>query len=705
MTDPSKENKELLEENTFLNQRIQELEQAESERQQIKYVYSFPILFMIVVLLFIGGLASGACNAASNSLKVRVGSELDFPPYAFADESGQPAGFSIELIEAVTDTMGLSIKISTGAWDTVWNALVAGQLDVLPIVAKLPERLRLIDFSLPHTETYDAFFVRKGDSPIPNIAAARGKAIVVMRSDAAHHELLVRNFQGNLIIVDTIPEGLKLISSGKHNAFLCSKLIGALSIKEHRLTGLTAGPIIPDYKRVFSFGVKKGDTELLEKLNQGLLIVKTNGEYDRIYDKWLTFDDPWRKARKYLLPAFAIAIAIALIAGFWLVTLQRLVRKRARELAEKNEVIRLAYDDLEARVAERTAELAQSNQALQAEITERKRSEEALRQSEERYQALFERSLDCVYIHDFAGNFLDANNAALNLLGYRREEIASLNFATLLSEDQIPVALQALQEIMDTGYQTNSTEFRLKRKNGDDVFVETIGSVILHEGIPSAIQAIGRDITERKKAEAERKVLEERLQRSEKMEALGTLAAGVAHDLNNVLGIVVGYSELLLNEADMSSSIRSNIMNIMSGGLRAAAIVEDMLTLARRGVPGRQVLNLNDMIVDLCKSPEFEKLSSSHPAVRIKTDIEPDLLNISGSSVQLGKALFNLASNASEAMPKGGNLTIKTENQYVDKPIAGYDQIREGDYVVLSVSDTGEGIPAADLKRNELDRK
>jgi signal transduction histidine kinase len=140
-------------------------------------------------------------------------------------------------------------------------------------------------------------------------------------------------------------------------------------------------------------------------------------------------------------------------------------------------------------------------------------------------------------------------------------------------------------------------------------------------------------------------------------------------------------------------------MNIMKGGEKAAAIVQDLLTLARRGVSGREVLNLNKIIADCQQSPEFEKLSSYHSAVRIKTDLEPDLLNISGSSVHLGKTLFNLVSNASEAMPKGGILTIKTVNQYLDKPIQGYDEVREGDYVVLSVSDTGEGIPAADLKR------
>jgi PAS domain S-box-containing protein len=204
---------------------------------------------------------------------------------------------------------------------------------------------------------------------------------------------------------------------------------------------------------------------------------------------------------------------------------------------------------------------------------------------------------------------------------------------------------------------------------------------------------------EREQAEEKRRSIEERLQRAEKMEALGSLAGGVAHDLNNVLGIVVGYAEMLLLDTDKSSPIRPELLNIMSGGQRAAAIVQDLLTLARRGVSGRKVLNLNKIIADSQQSPEFKNLSSYHPSIRIKADLEPDLLNVSGSSVHLGKTLFNLVSNASEAMPKGGILTIKTANRYLDRPIQGYDEVREGDYVVLSVSDTGEGIPAADLKR------
>ena len=131
----------------------------------------------------------------------------------------------------------------------------------------------------------------------------------------------------------------------------------------------------------------------------------------------------------------------------------------------------------------------------------RLRTDAFLKESEERYRALFDRSLDCVYIHDFEGRFIDANDAALNMLGYKREEIHGLNFASLLSEDQLPIAFKALQEIRDTGFQKDLTELRLRSRNGSDVYVETIGSAIFSKGTYTAIQSIARNITERKRAE------------------------------------------------------------------------------------------------------------------------------------------------------------------------------------------------------------
>ncbi|MGA3207473.1 MAG: ATP-binding protein [Syntrophales bacterium] len=338
---------------------------------------------------------------------------------------------------------------------------------------------------------------------------------------------------------------------------------------------------------------------------------------------------------------------------------------------------------------------------------ERKRSEAALRESEGKYRYITERMSDVIWTMDSNLGVQYVSPSVSKALGFTPEERMKHTLFERITPESIEKAEEVLkfemQRDRESGVDPNRTatlELEYYHKNGSTVWHETVISGIRDvKGNIIGYHGASRDITERKNIEKERKGLEERLQRAEKMEALGTLAGGVAHDLNNVLGIVVGYAEKLLMDADASSPIREDLQNIMSGGQRAAAIVQDLLTLARRGVSNRKVLNLNRIIADCPQSPEFQKLFSYHPFVRIEADLEPDLLNISGSSVHLGKTLFNLVSNASEAMPKGGILTIKTANQYLDRPIQGYDEVREGDYVVLYVSDTGEGIPAADLKR------
>ena len=144
--------------------------------------------------------------------------------------------------------------------------------------------------------------------------------------------------------------------------------------------------------------------------------------------------------------------------------------------------------------------------------------------------------------------------------------------------------------------------------------------------------------------------------------------------------------------------MRSHVEKIMKGGGRAAAIVQDLLTLARRGVHSESVVNLNTIIEEFRKTPEFDNIRFSHPRVLIRTGLAPDLLSIKGSPSHLYKTLMNLLTNAVEAMPRGGTVTLSTVNRNLDRPVQGYDAVREGDYAVLTVSDTGEGIAAADLK-------
>ena len=207
------------------------------------------------------------------------------------------------------------------------------------------------------------------------------------------------------------------------------------------------------------------------------------------------------------------------------------------------------------------------------------------------------------------------------------------------------------------------------------------------------------EINEREQLEHERRILEKQLLHSQKMEAIGILAGGIAHDLNNLLSVMVSYPDLILMKLPKDSPLIKPVLTIQNSGKRAAAIVQDLLTLARRGVKTTEVTNLNQVIRHYLESPEFEELKNIHPHVIFESNLKANLFNIMGSPVHLSKSVMNLVSNAAEAMADEGKVSISTKNRYIDKPISGYDFVQEGNYVVLTISDTGIGISEDDLER------
>ena len=192
---------------------------------------------------------------------------------------------------------------------------------------------------------------------------------------------------------------------------------------------------------------------------------------------------------------------------------------------------------------------------------------------------------------------------------------------------------------------------------------------------------------------------EERLVRSRKMESLGLLAGGVAHDLNNILSGIVSYPDLILLDLPEDSKIRKPIETIRESGHRAADIVQDLLTVARGVVITKEPLNLNEVVLEYLHSPEFHQLKQLHPAVSVNKKLDADLFNISGSRLHILKVLTNLMSNAAEAINGRGKVTISTKNRYMDRLLKGYSDVKLGEYVVLSVSDDGSGISSDDLDR------
>ena len=365
-------------------------------------------------------------------------------------------------------------------------------------------------------------------------------------------------------------------------------------------------------------------------------------------------------------------------------------------LSESDEKLKKYALELERKVEERTGELKQMNELLAQDITERKKIEQELRESQERYQMLFNHLPVGVIHFDENGIILNLNNTFAKIMGAPQEKLRGFNMLQLTHNEKMR---KALQNSLD-GKLGHFEDDYVSVFNGENLFLKVIYHGITDEE-GSFIGGMGlfEDNTDRKKSEEERMRLHAHLQRAQKMEAIGTLAGGVAHDLNNVLSGLVSYPELLLMDLSEDHPLRAPILTIQKSGQKAAAIVQDLLTLARRGVTISEIVNLNSIISDLIRSPEYETMKLYHPSVHFEMNIDRHLPNITGSPVHLSKCVMNLISNAAEAMPDGGKVIISTTNKYIDKPVQGYDDIQKGENVILSITDFGVGMSSEEVSR------
>jgi PAS domain S-box-containing protein len=324
------------------------------------------------------------------------------------------------------------------------------------------------------------------------------------------------------------------------------------------------------------------------------------------------------------------------------------------------------------------------------DITEHKRSEEALRESEERYRTILENIEDGYYEVDLPGHFTFFNDSLCRMLGYSRDELTGMGNDRYTDEENRKKLFQAFNSVYRTGAPVKGFDWEVIRKDGRKVYGEVSVSLIRSStGEPIGFRGIARDITERKRAEKEMATLQEQLTQSQKMEAVGRLAGGIAHDFNNLLTVIKGYTQLSLLDLNQDSPLWENIQEIQKATERATNLTRQLLAFSRRQILDPKVLDLNSLLRDT----ENMLRRMIGEDIELVTRLSEGLGRVKIDPGQFEQVILNLAVNARDAMPSGGKFTIETANVQSDEGYAlTHLGLAPGNYVRLSVSDTGVGM-------------
>ncbi len=677
----------------------------------------FNLIFIcLTVVIAVGaGILTPTAKADNRSKPthriLKSASEFDYPPFALVRPDGSADGFSVDLLKAATQAVGLEINFMVGPWHKIKQKLVDGHLDVLPLVSYSQEREKVYDFTAPYLRMHGTIFVRKGEKTIRGRADLKDKEVIVMRGDTAHEYAVRENLSDKLILTATFEEAMRLLSKGKHDAVIIQQLVGLQLIKKLGISNVvnvstfqetSLKPIdqpLSGFEQKFCFAVQDGDKELLALLNEGLAIAVANGTYDELYNKWFSPilpqpPVPLTLILKHLLFILVPILFLLGIVGLWY--LKREVAQKTQSLNKEIKYRKQAEEELSRLNLELEERVKQRTEQLEAEIAVRMQAEERLRKNKEMLQMIFDGISDPLLMLNANLEVGLLNKAASEYYFVDQKSVlGKLCYQAFRGRSAPCEGCRIQSAILNHYYEMLERKGFMDSDKTEKVVIYPIGDG--HNGLDSAIIRIS-DITQEK-------MLQRRIVQTEKLSSLGFLVSGVAHEINNPNNFITFNIPILkeyLNEIipiiddyakkhenlevcrmpypEFRNDIFKLLKNIENGSRRIQAAVSNLKGITRvKDKLQMDMIDIHEVIgkgVSICRG-KIDRVVKS-----FEVDIPEDIPRIFADPETIELVIINLLINAAQAADK--------DNSWIRLHVSLGDSRQN--HLIIEVRDNGCGM-------------